>query len=73
MNPRPLLLLAALSLSSIARADLAPPNVDPCAGEQAGTKCTTDSGRHGSCQQTKCSRLDYSNGVPPGSVEYGWP
>jgi hypothetical protein len=70
MNPQRLLLLTALALSSIARADIAPPDLAQCADEQAGAKCTTDSGRDGTCQQLKCSRLDYSNGVPPDSVEY---
>lgn len=70
MHPQRLLLLAAIFLSSLARADIAPPYPEPCAGEQAGASCLTDSGSDGTCQWRKCSRLDYSNGVPPVSVEY---
>jgi len=65
-----LLLLASLTLASTARADVPPPNMDGCRGKQAGAKCTTDSQGDGTCKQERCSRLDYSNGIPPGSVEY---
>jgi hypothetical protein len=64
-----LLLLAAITLASTARADIPPPNMEGCHGKQAGAKCTTDSQRDGTCKQERCSRLDYSNGEPPGSVE----
>jgi hypothetical protein len=65
-----LLLLAVLTLASSARADVPPPNMEGCLNHEAGAKCTTDSGADGTCQQKKCSRLDYSHGVPPGSIDY---
>ena len=65
-----LLLLASLTLASTARADIPPPNMEGCHGKQAGAKCTTDRQEDGTCKQERCSRLDYSNGIPPGSVEY---
>jgi hypothetical protein len=65
-----LLLVAALSLASSARADIPPPNMEGCFNQEAGAKCKTDSGDDGTCQKKTCSRRDYSNGVPPGSIDY---
>ncbi|HEX8437138.1 hypothetical protein, partial [Archangium sp.] len=65
-----LLLLAALSLASSALADVPPPNMEGCYNQEAGAKCKTDNGADGTCQKKTCSRLDYSNGVPPGSIDY---
>jgi hypothetical protein len=65
-----LLLVAVLTLASSARADVPPPNMEGCLNHEAGAKCTTDSGSDGTCQKKTCSRLDYSHGVPPGSIDY---
>ncbi|WP_309894800.1 hypothetical protein [Archangium sp.] len=70
MRSQRLLLLAALFFSSLAWADIAPFDPDPCERAQAGAGCITESGSDGTCQWRKCSRLDYSKGVPPVSVEY---
>jgi len=70
MHPQRLLLLAALFLSPLAWADIAPPPRESCEDARAGARCLTGSGSGGTCQWRKCSRLDYSNGVPPVSVEY---
>jgi|GEM_PF-1791098 len=63
-------LLASLSLPSLARADVPPPNVAGCDMKKAGDACVKDDDSDGSCVQQKCSKLDYSNGTPPTSVEY---
>jgi MYXO-CTERM domain-containing protein len=65
-----LLLVAALTLASSARADVPPPNMEGCYSQEPGAKCKTDSGGDGTCQKQTCSRLDYSKGVPPGSIDY---
>jgi hypothetical protein len=65
-----LLLVAALALASSAQADVPPPNMDGCRGEQPGANCKTDRGSDGTCHKQTCSRLDYSRGIPPGSVDY---
>jgi uncharacterized protein (TIGR03382 family) len=65
-----LLLSAALLLASASWADIPPPDTATCGDKQAVATCETDEGKSGTCQQSKCSRLDYSNGTPPTSVEY---
>lgn len=63
-------LLASLSLPAPARADVPPPNFAGCDMKKAGDACVKDDESDGSCVQQKCSKLDYSNGTPPTSVEY---
>lgn len=63
-------LLASLSLPSLARADVPPPNFEGCDMKKAGDACVKDDKSNGTCVQQKCSKLDYSNGTPPTSVEY---
>lgn len=63
-------LLASLSLPSLARADIPPPNFEGCDMKKAGDACVKDDDSDGTCVQQKCSKLDYSNGTPPTSVEY---
>jgi hypothetical protein len=63
-------LLASLSLPSLARADVPPPNLAGCDMKKAGDACVKDDDSDGTCVQQKCSKLDYSNGTPPTSVEY---
>lgn len=67
---RPLLLCATLLLASTTWADIPPPDTSSCRDKQAGAACQTDEGKAGTCEASKCSRLDYSNGTPPSSVEY---
>jgi hypothetical protein len=63
-------LLASLSLPAPARADVPPPNLAGCDMKKAGDACLKDDDSDGTCVQQKCSKLDYSNGTPPTSVEY---
>lgn len=67
----PLLLVAALGWAQEAAADVPPPEENTiCDGKKAGDACSTASVADGRCVADTCSRLDYSNGVPPQSVEY---
>ncbi len=62
---RPLLLLVALA--STAHADVIISSEADCAGKAAGAECaswTIGKGK-GVCQPAKCSRKDYSQGIPP--------
>jgi hypothetical protein len=59
-----------LLASGAAQADVPPPDSTQCVGKAAGDGCTTDMGSEGSCQTATCSKLDYSNGTPPTSVDY---
>jgi hypothetical protein len=61
-------LLLAL-LSAVALADIPPSNASQCQGASAGGACTTDDGKAGTCVMQKVGRLDYSEGVPPKSIE----
>lgn len=63
-------LVAVFAVASSAWADVPPPNSSGCNGQQASSSCKTDDGRSGVCQSDTCSRLDYSHGTPPTSVEY---
>lgn len=65
-------LFVAASLCSVgaARADVPPPNSEQCRGAAAGAACTTDAKLSGVCTASKCSRLDYSDGSPPGTITY---
>lgn len=68
MPTRRLLFALALTLPSSARADEAPPleNI-VCGSNKAGEACEVH-GVAGTCVADTCSRLDYSQGVPPRSV-----
>jgi hypothetical protein len=67
---RHLLLPAVLLLSSAAWADLPPSNSWGCQNKLANAACETDDGKPGLCQPARCSRLDYSSGIPPKTIEY---
>ena len=54
--------------SAPAFADVIAPDVAACQSGSAGSVCTVD-GAKGSCQVSRCSRLDYSQGVPPRVAE----
>ena len=68
MPTRRFLFALALTLPSSARADEAPPleNI-VCSSNQVGEACEVH-GVAGTCVADTCSRLDYSQGVPPRSV-----
>jgi len=50
---------AILLLALPARADVTPPETQPCVGKQAGDACTL--GAAGTCQYQTCIKLDYAN------------
>lgn len=64
-----LALASLLLLSRTARADIVSPEISACSGKATGDACE-DAGKAGTCQPDKCSKLDYSRGTPPSSVEY---
>jgi len=53
------LLSAVCFVALPARADVAPPENEPCLGKAVGAACTY--GIAGTCQTQTCSKLDYSN------------
>ncbi len=61
--------LVAIGASQGARADAIPPEQDACTGKTAGANCQ-DGDKSGTCVDATCTRLDYSRGTPPRSVEY---
>jgi hypothetical protein len=63
-------LLVLLVLPRTLRADVPPPNSAQCTGKNAGDTCTTDDSKAGACQSSTCSKLDYSDGTPPGTKTY---
>lgn len=63
------LVIASLSGVSVARADAISPAESACTSKQAGDACDVDSNTRGVCTASKCTRLDYSDGSPPSSVE----
>lgn len=60
---------AFLGSAPVARADVPPPDVSGCNNKEAGDDCKTDEGASGTCEQSTCSRLDYSTD-PPSSQQY---
>jgi len=64
------LVLAVLLTAPLALADVPPANTSDCQSKQAGDACTTDANEAGACQSSTCSRLDYSDGTPPSTVQY---
>lgn len=59
-----LVLACALSLATVASADLIIGPEAECREKKAGDACRADTGA-GVCTAAKCSRNDYSDGVPP--------
>ena len=56
---RPALLLSAVCFVALpARADVAPPENEPCLGKGVGAACTY--GTAGTCQSQTCTKLDYA-------------
>jgi hypothetical protein len=65
-----LALASALLLPSAARADIPPMGLKACEGKAKGDACKDEGDQAGTCQPDKCSKLDYSKGTPPSSVEW---
>lgn len=65
-----LALASSLLLPSAARADIPPMGLKACEGKAKGDACKDEGGQAGTCQPDKCSKLDYSKGTPPSSVEW---
>ncbi|MBL8920410.1 MAG: hypothetical protein JNJ54_16220 [Myxococcaceae bacterium] len=63
------LLILSLTVAATALADIPPDNSTQCRSASAGAPCTTDDGKPGTCVSQKVGRLDYSEGVPPKSVQ----
>ncbi|MBM4779707.1 MAG: hypothetical protein GQE15_18540 [Archangiaceae bacterium] len=59
-----LLLVATLALSSVALADLVSDTESACRDKKAGDACRASLSA-GVCTASKCSRNDYSEGIPP--------
>ncbi|WAS94890.1 MYXO-CTERM sorting domain-containing protein [Nannocystis punicea] len=60
-----------LLVPATARADVPPPpSFASCQGASQGEACQLDAGGSGRCAPATCSKLDYSQGSPPRSVEY---
>ncbi len=59
-----LLFLALFALSSVAFADLVSNTEAECRDKKAGEACRASTSA-GVCTPSKCSRNDYSEGVPP--------
>lgn len=74
MNTRIGIIVATFVLqwSSGAVADVIPPEVLSCNQHDAGAPCPVQSGgsTSGNCVPSTCSRLDYSQGVPPVGLTY---
>jgi hypothetical protein len=62
--------LASFAIAVPARADIPPPNSQGCDMKAAGDDCMKDDETAGTCVTEKCTKLDYSDGSPPTSVEY---
>ena len=60
-----LAMLWVFAVSTGARADVPPGDVEFCSGKSAGTACQTEEGKGGACGDGTCSRAR-----PDGSVEY---
>jgi hypothetical protein len=56
--------LSLLALASPARADVPPPDAEPCLSKKAGDDCSFQ-GKSGRCEAKKCTRAS-----PTGSTEY---
>jgi hypothetical protein len=63
-------LLIPVLAATVAFADVPPANSTGCSNKKAGEACQTDEKKAGGCKASTCSRNDYSQGVPPKSVDY---
>jgi cobalamin biosynthesis Mg chelatase CobN len=51
--------VATLFVGSDARADVPPPETEPCLNKTAGAACVYGDGGTGTCQEQTCSKIDY--------------
>lgn len=51
-------------------ADVPPADTQGCLQKAKGDACQTDASKAGACQSQTCSKLDYSDGSPPGTITY---
>lgn len=65
-----LVMVIGFLVCGIAWADVIPPDVAECQSKKEGDSCQTTDKKSGTCTKDKCSRLDYSDGTPPSSVDY---
>ncbi|MBL8918229.1 MAG: hypothetical protein JNJ54_05175 [Myxococcaceae bacterium] len=63
------LLTVLLLLTVPALADVPPANTTGCSSKKVGDSCETDDKKSGACRDATCTRLDYSRGTPPRSIE----
>lgn len=63
-------IIGTATIAAPAMADVPPPNSEGCMGKVAADACQKDDMSAGSCVAQTCSRLDYSMGTPPTTVEY---
>jgi hypothetical protein len=59
--------------TSMAMADVPPPDTMDCSSKKVGDACKDDKGTAGTCVSNKCSRINYAcdgGPSPCGSVEY---
>jgi len=64
------LALLVLAVAAPAFADVPPPNTAQCSSLKEGDACKDDNSKDGACTKSTCSKLDYSHGTPPTSVDY---
>lgn len=63
-------IFVSLVVASPALADVPPPDSSGCLMKAAGDPCQKDNGSNGTCTTSTCTKLDYSDGSPPGTIEY---
>lgn len=63
-------LCATLLIPMSASADIINPYEEICETKNAGDACNLEGGGSGVCTAATCSRLDYSEGTPPKTVDY---
>jgi hypothetical protein len=63
-------MFASLAIANPAFADVPPPDTFGCNAKAAGDACQKDDMSAGTCVAETCTKLDYSDGSPPGTIDY---
>ena len=63
-------MVGAATIVTPAFADIPPDDSAGCMSKAAGDACQKDDMSNGTCTSSTCTKLDYSMGTPPTSVEY---
>lgn len=63
-------MIGAATIVTPAWADVPPDDSAGCVSKAAGAACQKDDMSNGTCTSATCTKLDYSMGTPPTSVEY---